>query len=64
MDANGLKYEEAIVTASSELSRQQALAEKVDAFFIPHESMVQSAMPLVAEVAKDEIPVYDKLRVK
>jgi putative ABC transport system substrate-binding protein len=60
MDANGLKYEEAVVTASSEVQQAaQALAEKVDAFFIPNDSMVQNAMPQVAEVAKDKkLPVY------
>lgn len=60
MDANGLKYEEAIVVSSSEVQQAaQALADKVDAFFIPNDSMVQSAMPQVAEVAKDrKIPVY------
>ncbi|MPM34371.1 hypothetical protein SDC9_80954 [bioreactor metagenome] len=60
MDANGLKYKEAVVTASSEVQQAaQSLAESVDAFFIPNDSMVQSAMPQVAEVAKDaKIPVY------
>ena len=60
MDENGLKYEEAVVTASSEVQQAaQSLAEKVDAFFIPNDSMVQSAMPQVAEVAADaKIPVY------
>lgn len=60
MTANGLKYEEAVVTASSEVQQAaQSLAGKVDAFFIPNDSMVQSAMPQVAEVAKDnKIPVY------
>lgn len=60
MDQNGLKYEEAVVTASSEVQQAaQSLVGKVDAFFIPNDSMVQSAMPQVAEVAKDaKIPVY------
>lgn len=60
MDENGLKYEEAVVTASSEVQQAaQSLAEKVDALFIPNDSMVQSAMPQVAEVAADaKIPVY------
>jgi putative ABC transport system substrate-binding protein len=60
MDANGLKYEEAVVTASSEVQQAaQSLAGRSDAFFIPNDSMVQSAMPQVAEVAKDQkIPVY------
>jgi ABC-type uncharacterized transport system, periplasmic component len=60
MDQNGLKYEEAVVTASSEVQQAaQSLAEKVDAFFVPNDSMVQSAMPQVAEVAIDaKKPVY------
>lgn len=60
MDANGLAYKEAVVTASSEVQQAaQSLAGNVDAFFIPNDSMVQSAMPQVAEVAKDaKIPVY------
>ncbi len=60
MDENGLSYKEAVVTASSEVQQAaQSLAGEVDAFFIPNDSMVQSAMPQVAEVAKDaKIPVY------
>lgn len=60
MDEKGLKYKEAVVTASSEVQQAaQSLAGDVDAFFIPNDSMVQSAMPQVAEVAKDaKIPVY------
>jgi putative ABC transport system substrate-binding protein len=60
MDENGLSYKEAVVTASSEVQQAaQSLAEEVDAFFIPNDSMVQSAMPQVAEVAKAaKIPVY------
>lgn len=60
MDQNGLSYEEAVVTASSEVQQAaQSLVGKVDAFFIPNDSMVQSAMPQVAEVAKDaKLPVY------
>lgn len=60
MDANGLSYKEAVVTASSEVQQAaQSLAGEVDAFFVPNDSMVQSAMPQVAEVAKDaKIPVY------
>jgi putative ABC transport system substrate-binding protein len=60
MDENGLSYKESVVTASSEVQQAaQSLAGEVDAFFIPNDSMVQSAMPQVAEVAKDaKIPVY------
>lgn len=60
MKENGLDFKEAVVTASSEVQQAaQSLAGEVDAFFIPNDSMVQSAMPQVAEVAKDaKIPVY------
>jgi putative ABC transport system substrate-binding protein len=60
MDKNGLQYKEAVVTASSEVQQAaQSLVGKVDAFFIPNDSMVQSAMPQVAEIAKNaKIPVY------
>jgi putative ABC transport system substrate-binding protein len=60
MDGNGLKYKEAVVTASSEVQQAaQSLVGQVDAFFIPNDSMVQSAMPQVAGIAKSaKIPVY------
>jgi len=60
LDENGYTYEEAVVTNSSEVQQAaQALASKVDAIYVPIDSMVQSAMPLVAEIARDaSIPVY------
>lgn len=60
LDANGLSYKEAVVTASSEVQQAaQSLVGSVDAIFCPNDSMVQSAMAQVAEVAKDaDIPVY------
>lgn len=60
MKENGLKFKEAVVTASSEVQQAaQSLSGEVDAFFIPNDSMVQSAMPQVSEVAKEaKIPVY------
>lgn len=59
-DANGLTYREAVVTNSSEVQQAaQSLADTVDAIFIPNDSVIQSAMPLVTEVARDaKIPVY------
>lgn len=59
-DANGLKYVEAVVTNSSEVQQAaQSLVGEVDAIFVPNDSMIQSAMPNVAEVARDaKIPVY------
>jgi putative ABC transport system substrate-binding protein len=60
LDANGYTYQEATVTNSSEVQQAaQALASKVDAIYVPIDSMVQSAMPQVAQIAKDaKIPVY------
>lgn len=60
MDANGIKYEEAVVTNSSEVQQAaQSLVGKVDAIFVPNDSVVQTAMPQVAQVArKAKIPVY------
>ena len=60
LDANHYHYVEATVTNSSEIQQAaQSLVGKVDAFYIPIDSMVQSAMPQVAQVAKDaKIPVY------
>ena len=60
MDANGLSYAEAVVTNSGEVQQAaQSLVGRVDAMFIPNDSVVQTALPAVAEVAKDaKIPVY------
>ncbi len=59
-DEHNLSYVEAVVTNSSEVQQAaQTLAEQVDAIFVPNDSMIQSAMPNVAEVARDaKIPVY------
>ena len=60
MDANGLAYAEAVVTNSGEVQQAaQSLVGKVDAIFIPNDSVVQTALPAVAEIAGDaQIPVY------
>ena len=59
-EENGLSYKEAVVTNSSEVQQAaQSLADSVDAIFIPNDSVIQSAMPLVTEVARAaKIPVY------
>lgn len=59
-DANGISYKEAIVTNSSEVQQAaQSLVGEVDAIFIPNDSVVQSAMTLVSQIARDaKIPVY------
>jgi putative ABC transport system substrate-binding protein len=53
-------YKEAVVSASSEVQQvAQFLAGSVDAIFVPNDSMIQSAMTQVAEVAKAaKIPIY------
>jgi len=60
LDANGYKYVEAVVTNSSEVQQAtQSLVGKVDAIFVPNDSVIQSAMPQVAQIAKEaKIPVY------
>lgn len=60
LDDNGLSYVESVVTNSSEVQQAaQSLAGRVDAIFVPNDSLVQSAMPMVAEVAREaKIPVY------
>lgn len=60
LTANGYKYVETIVTNSSEVQQAaQSLVGKVDAIFVPNDSVIQSAMPQVAEIAKEaKIPVY------
>ena len=59
LDSIGLSYEEAVVTNSSEVQQAaQSLVGKVDAFFIPNDSVIQSAMNLVSEVAREaEFPL-------
>ena len=59
-DENGIAYQEAVVTNSSEVQQAaQSLADEVDAIFIPNDSVVQSAMTLVSQIARDKkIPVY------
>ena len=60
LDAQGLSYVEQIVTNSNEVQQAaQSLVGQVDAIFVPNDSVIQAAMPLVAEVARDaKIPVY------
>ena len=58
--ANGYAFQEAVVTNSSEVAQAaQSIVSRVDALYIPIDSMVQSAMPQVAQIAKDaKKPVY------
>lgn len=59
-DENGIKYIEKVVTNSSEIKQATAaLLPKCDALFIPNDSVVQSAMPQIAELAREaKKPVY------
>ena len=60
MDANGLKYVEKVVSNSSEVQQAaQSLVGSVDAIFCPNDSVVQAAMPQIAQIAREaKIPVY------
>ena len=60
LDSQNIAYVEQIVTNSSEVQQAaQALVGQADAIYVPIDSMVQSAMPQVAEVAKEaKLPVY------
>ncbi|NLI22004.1 MAG: ABC transporter substrate-binding protein [Clostridiales bacterium] len=60
MDASGLSYVEAVVTNSGEVQQAaQSLVGRVDAMFIPNDSVVQTALTVVADIAREnKIPVY------
>ena len=60
LDANGYTYQESTVTNSSEVQQAaQALVGKSEAIYVPIDSMVQTAMPQVAQIARDAgVPVY------
>ena len=60
MDANGLDYVEAIVTNVSEVQMAvDSLLETVDAIFVPNDSVIQTAMRVVADSAAEMgVPVY------
>lgn len=60
LDGKGLKYIEAVVTNSSEIQQAaESLVGRVDAVFIPNDSVVQSGMAQITELTrKNKIPVY------
>ncbi len=66
LEANNLKYIEAVVTNSSEVQQAaQSLVGRVDAIFIPNDSVIQSGMSLVTEIAREhKIPVYGSSATK
>ncbi|KNZ41874.1 ABC transporter substrate-binding protein [Acetobacterium bakii] len=60
MTAQGYEIKEAVVTNSSEVKQAvEGLLSEVDAIFVPNDSVIQNAMPTVAEAAKAaKKPVY------
>ena len=61
LNENGLKYEEVVVTSSSEVyEAMNALCERdIQAVFVPNDSVIQDAMEVVTTIAMDNaIPVY------
>ncbi len=60
LDSKGVGYTEAVVTNSSEVQQAvQSLVGKVDAIFVPNDSVIQDAMSMVTEIAREnKIPVY------
>lgn len=60
LEGQGIACKEAVVSASGEVQQAvQALADQVDAIYVPNDSVIQSAMPQVVEAATAAgIPVY------
>lgn len=60
LDSKGISYKEAVVTNSSEVQQAaQSLVGDVDAIFVPNDSVIQSAMTLVSDVARGaKLPIY------
>lgn len=60
MDSKGIEYTEVVVTNSSEVQQAaQTLCAETDAIFVPNDSVIQSAMPIVGAVAKErKVPVF------
>jgi putative ABC transport system substrate-binding protein len=60
LDGKGLKYVEGVVTNSGEVQQAvQNMVGQVDAVFVPNDSVIQSAMAQVTEIAREnKIPVY------
>jgi putative ABC transport system substrate-binding protein len=61
LSENGYTYKEAVVTASTEVyeAALSLVDQGVDGLFIPNDSVIQDAMEVISQVAKDaKIPVY------
>lgn len=57
---NGYEYVEKTVTSAGEVqTAAEVLASQCDAIYVPNDSIIQSAMPVVSQAARDKkIPVY------
>lgn len=60
LSENGYEYVEKTVTSAGEVqTAAEVLADQCDAIFVPNDSIIQSAMPVVSQAARDKkIPVY------
>ncbi|MBR4081911.1 MAG: ABC transporter substrate-binding protein [Clostridia bacterium] len=60
MDANGIRYVEFVVTNVSEVQMgMDVLLQEADAIFVPNDSVIQTAMAVVADSAAEYgVPVY------
>lgn len=56
----GVSYEDAVITSSTELQAAvESLVGKVDAIFVPNDSVVASAMTTLSAIAREnKVPVY------
>ncbi|GHU08577.1 ABC transporter substrate-binding protein [Spirochaetia bacterium] len=60
LDSRGISYQEVTVSNASEVQQAaESLISRVDAIFIPNDSLVVSAMPQIVQIANDAgKPVY------
>lgn len=60
LDEHGISYVEKTVTSAGEVqTAAESLAVQVDAIYVPNDSVIQSAMPIVSQIAREnKIPVY------
>lgn len=60
LDEAGISYVERTVTAAGEVqTAAESLMGQVDAIYVPNDSIIQTAMPLVAQTARENgVPVY------
>lgn len=60
LDEKGIPYVEKTVTSAAEVqTAAETLAGQVEAIYVPNDSIIQSAMPLVSQIAREnKITVY------